>query len=60
MIALPNSFSILPADSAIPPGPITDAAAEALASLLWAVAEQELREEARAEQNDNSSGGQDQ
>ncbi len=42
MIALLDVLPIIFADSEVPSGPITDEAAEALAALVWAVAEEEL------------------
>ncbi len=50
MIALPVLF----ADSAVPDGPITDAAADALAALLWATAEEETQ--AEADDGDQDAG----
>ncbi len=48
MIAAPESFSIFSTDE-IPQGVITDAAADALAALLWNAAEGELQAESQAE-----------
>ena len=54
MISVPNTLPAIFADSEVPAGPITDEAAEALAALLWAVAEEELLNEQAERQ---SQGG---